>query len=227
LLVECEDPLLLSRVKVLQAQLQEMQTKYEAEYFIDQLEAQLIQENINHTRARLERAQEQLDKLVIKSPADGVFLMPRAEDMPGRYVEQGELLGYVLDVEKPTVRVVVEQSAADLVRQRVREVQVRLAERIEDTIPAVILKEVPGALENLPSTILGSAGGGEIAIDPWDQSGMKTFQKLFQFDLEIQEPVENVKVGGRVYVRFDHGREPLAFQWYRSLRQLFLRRFNV
>jgi len=36
-----------------------------------------------------------------------------------------------------------------------------------------------------------------------------------------------VNVGGRVYVRFDHGTESLAGQWYRQGRQLFLSRFNV
>jgi hypothetical protein len=30
-----------------------------------------------------------------------------------------------------------------------------------------------------------------------------------------------------VYVRFDHGHKPLALQWYRSLRQLFLSRLDV
>ena len=34
-------------------------------------------------------------------------------------------------------------------------------------------------------------------------------------------------VGGRAYVRFDHGWQPLAVQWYLTLRQLFLARFNV
>ena len=33
--------------------------------------------------------------------------------------------------------------------------------------------------------------------------------------------------GGRAHVRFDHGTEPLAQQWYRSLRQLFLRQFTI
>ena len=36
-----------------------------------------------------------------------------------------------------------------------------------------------------------------------------------------------LNVGGRVYVRFDHGSEALAAQWYRQGRQLFLARFNV
>jgi len=30
-----------------------------------------------------------------------------------------------------------------------------------------------------------------------------------------------------VHVRFDHGKEPLAHQVYRSVRQLLLRRFRV
>ena len=45
--------------------------------------------------------------------------------------------------------------------------------------------------------------------------------------LELDEPLDQVFVGGRVYVRFDHGTEPLATRWYRGLRRLFLKRFNV
>ncbi len=35
------------------------------------------------------------------------------------------------------------------------------------------------------------------------------------------------RIGGRAYVRFDHGTEPLARQAYRRIRQLFLRRFDA
>jgi putative peptide zinc metalloprotease protein len=38
---------------------------------------------------------------------------------------------------------------------------------------------------------------------------------------------QDVHIGSRVYVRFDHGSEPLAQQWYRSLRQVFLKQLNV
>lgn len=34
-------------------------------------------------------------------------------------------------------------------------------------------------------------------------------------------------IGTRVHVLFDHGAEPLAQQWYRRLRQLFLRQLSV
>jgi putative peptide zinc metalloprotease protein len=106
-------------------------------------------------------------------------------------------------------------------------VEVRIAELLDQIFPAVIKREVPGAVERLPSTALGSAGGGEIPIEPWDKEGVKTLEKLFQFDIELPSTVDGKYIGGRVFVRFDHGFEPLAFQWYRSLRLLFMRRFNV
>ncbi len=68
---------------------------------------------------------------------------------------------------------------------------------------------------------------GPIAIDPRDMQGVKSFQKIFLFDIELPEYIGLYNVGGRVYVRFDHGWEPLIWRWYRSARQLFLRRFNV
>ena len=40
-------------------------------------------------------------------------------------------------------------------------------------------------------------------------------------------PPGSMTVGGRVYVRFDHGQRSLASRWYRSVRQLFLARFDV
>jgi putative peptide zinc metalloprotease protein len=79
----------------------------------------------------------------------------------------------------------------------------------------------------LPSRTLSQEGGGKIAIDPRDTMGTKAFKKIFLFDLEMPAQARLYNVGGRVYVRFDHGREPLVYRWYRGARQLFLRRFNV
>jgi putative peptide zinc metalloprotease protein len=56
---------------------------------------------------------------------------------------------------------------------------------------------------------------------------MRALQALFQFDLESSTRSDVVNVGGRVYVRFDHGWEPLAQRWYRQIRRLFLSKFHV
>ena len=106
-------------------------------------------------------------------------------------------------------------------------VRVRLSDRLSETHPAVVRRIVPGASERLPSVALGSGGGGEVAVDPSDAQGDRAVQSMFEVELELPAELEVVNAGGRVYVRFDHGLEPLATQWYRRVRQLFLPRFEV
>jgi putative peptide zinc metalloprotease protein len=225
--VECNDPTYHAEVRILEARLAELDRRYEAALAKDLVEARIIQEAIGSVEGNLERARQRRTELDIRSPADGVFVVPGAQDLPDRFVKQGDLIAYVLNEKRPTVRVVVRQADVDLVRQRTRKVAVRLKERLEQVVPAVLVREVPGAVERLPSTILGVSGGGNIAVDPRDAAGGKALEKLFQFDLELDRPVGNVYVGGRVYARFDHGLEPVGFQWYRAIRQMFLRRFHV
>ena len=64
-------------------------------------------------------------------------------------------------------------------------------------------------------------------LDPHDPKGQKAMKKLFQVDLELPAQHGVLNVGGRVYVRFDHGWDSLVVQWFRQGRQLFLARFNV
>ncbi len=126
-----------------------------------------------------------------------------------------------------TVRLVVPQTDVELIRDKTQKVELRMASDIERVISGQIEREVPGAVDRLPSMALGIAGGGEIAIDPADRSGNKIFENMFQFDIALSQPIDDLYLGSRVHVRFDHGYEPIAFQLYRSLRQLFLKRFNV
>ena len=86
---------------------------------------------------------------------------------------------------------------------------------------------MPAATNQLPSRTLSQEGGGEIAIDPREPYGLTAFQKIFLFDVELPPPEGLYNVGGRVYVRFDHGKEPMIWRWYRYVRQLFLKRFNI
>lgn len=226
-LVECSDPLLPARIRVLESKLAELQATYDTQVLSDRVQAQMTAEEMKLAAGELEDARKRAADLIVRSSADGVFLAPMSQDLPGRFVRRGELLGYVLDRSTITARVVVSQSDVDFVRQQTPEVKIRFAEKIAEILPAVIRREVPAATDQLPSRTLSQPGGGEMAIDPRDTQGLKAFQKIFLFDIELPEHAGAYHVGGRVYVRFDHGWEPLIWRWYRSLRQLFLKRFNV
>jgi putative peptide zinc metalloprotease protein len=226
-LIQCEDPLLHARVRVLEAQLKALEARYDAEAYFDRVKADITLEELQAVQASLSRVREQTRELTIISPAAGEFVLPREKDIPGRYVKKGDLLAYVIQDGSPTVRTVVSQSDVDLVRRRNEGVLVRTSEELDSVYKAKILREVPGAEARLPSNALGLAGGGEFAVAPWDQEGLETIEKLFHFELKLSPEVKKAKLGGRVYVRFDHGSIPLANQWYRKIRQMFLKRFNV
>lgn len=227
ILIQCVDPFLNAQLRVQEAQLGALRARYDAESYYDRVQASITEEELLAVQASLERTRERSRELTITSPVAGMLVLPGEQDLPGRFVNQGELLAYVIQDRPPTVRIVVSQADVDLVRRRNEGVLVRLAEDLDRIYEARVLREVPGAEARLPSNALGLAGGGEFAVAPWDQEGLQTMENLFQFELQLPPDVRQAKVGGRVYVRFDHGSTPLAYQWYRSLRQMFLKRFNV
>lgn len=226
-LLICDNPELSTERDVHTARLAELRTKIAMATVNDRVQRNILLEEIRHVEAALARVQEMVDLLTIRSNRDGVFILPSFQDLPERFVQRGGLMGYVLDGESPLVRTVVAQDDVDDVRQRTLEVKVCFADRLTDVLNGVIRREVPGASEQLPSTILGFGGGGEIAIDPTDASGTKAFEKKFQFDVKITSAAVKTFVGNRAYVRFEHVPEPLGWQMVRKVRQIFLKRFNV
>jgi putative peptide zinc metalloprotease protein len=227
LLMVCRDPEITKEVKVLQAQLQEVHARIREQTVADLVKAKMLEEEQRYIEERLARAREREADLVIRSKTHGTFVLPKSEDLPGRFMKRGEVVAHVVDVNTITVRTIVDQNDIDLIRREIRGVQVRLAERLAEPMEATLKRLVPAASEELPSPALGSEGGGQVPLDPRDPKGQRAIKRLFQLDLELPAHHGLINVGGRVYVRFDHGWDSLIAQWYRQGRQLFLARFNV
>ena len=227
LLMLCRDPELTKDVKVFEAQLQEIKARIREQVVTDLVKSKILEEEQRYIEERLARAREREADLVIRSKTGGTFVLPKAEHLPGRFLKRGEVLAHVIDVNNIIVRTIVDQNDIDLIRHGIRGVQVRLADRLTEPMTATVKRLVPAASEELPSAALGSEGGGQVPLDPHDPKGQKAMKRLFQIDIELPAQHGFVNVGGRVYVRFDHGWDSLLAQWYRQGRQLFLARFNV
>lgn len=227
LLIRCSDPLLTARIRVLEAQLRELEIQFDMKERTNRVQAQVTMDDIKQVRQQLDFARTKADELTIYSRANGIFFVPTPQDLMGRFLKRGAVAGHVLNSAGITARVVVYQSNVDLVRNRTLGVKIRLPEKITETLPASLIREVPAGTDQLPATVLSKVGGGEVATDPRDQKGLKTIQRIFLFDIQIPHQAYFFTVGGRVHVRFNHGFEPLAWRWYRGARQLFLKRFNV
>lgn len=214
-------------VRVDEARLRELRARLARERMESVARGLLLEEEIRLAEQRLARTRERREELVLRAAVAGRFVAPKALDLPGRFVRQGQVLGHVLDIDAVRVRTVVEASDIDLVYEDTRAVDVRLAESLDRVLPATLERAVPKAIDELPSVALGTAGGGGVAVDPTDESGARALRRPFQVDLFVAALEDVGRAGGRVYVRFDHGRRPLAAQWWRDLRQVFLSRFDV
>ncbi len=65
-----------------------------------------------------------------------------------------------------------------------------------------------------------------LPLDPQDTQKPKTLNTWFEFELELPA-TRTFVLGEHVYARFEHEAEPVAWRIYRSVRQLFLKRFSV
>ena len=191
----------------------------------DPIRAQNMAEEIGRAEAELARAEERIAQLRLYALVAGKLVMPRQVDMRGTFARHGATLGYVLNSTELRVRAAVAEQDGYLVRNRTRHAEVRLADALSVKLPATVTQDVPAATRLLPSSALGDRAGGPYVTDPADSEGMRSLEPVFLFDLTlVGRTLESV--GGRAWVRFDHGFEPLAVQLYRRTAQLFLKHFN-
>ena len=216
------NPNIDARSKVLSSKYEELTIRHKSEKFSDPVQADQTMEEIKTTEADWQQLQTEKDAQTLASPGDGTFVISHEQNMIGRYVKKGEAVGYVVNPEELIVRVVVPQTSVGLFAKKVKNVSVRLAEQPGKALPATILRQTPAGSLSLPSRALGAAGGGEIAVDSKDQQGTTAVNMVFQLDLGIPDNSITSGLGTRAYVRVNHGREILALQWLRNIRQLLL-----
>jgi putative peptide zinc metalloprotease protein len=224
--IQSVDPVIATHVRVMQARVEELDAKFDAQFVSDRVQAELARQEVRRQRVNLDRAIDRAGQLLARSGVSGTLILLQAEDLPGRFFRKGSLLGYVAQSARPIVRVVVPQDDVDLVRSRLDRAEIRLAERPADVLTATLIREVPAAQGDVPPALM-TEGGGIIAADPRDPKGGKALHSMFQLDLELPHDTVLTNFGERVHVRFVHHPESLASQWYRRIRQVFLARFDV
>jgi putative peptide zinc metalloprotease protein len=226
-LIESDDPELRFKVVMLREHVSELENKVAALRFSDRVEAGVASYELNAARSELLLEERRVRDLAARSGASGIFAVDEAVDLPGRFFHQGEVLGYVIPEATRLVRVTVGQDDIELVRHRLRSVEVKPLALLTTSYPAHLVREVPAGQSELPSRAFGSSGGGDAPVDPRDDKGRTALQRVFQFDVETAADLPGAAFGSHVSVRFEHYWEPLGFQFYRRLRQLLLSRLHA
>jgi putative peptide zinc metalloprotease protein len=223
-LVELAEPALRAEHEALRWRVQALQAQQYRLLLSDPAQMKNAIEELGRVQAELDRVEERVSNLTVRSKTAGRLVLPRSEDLPGSFVPKGTNLGYVLTSAPTAIRAVVPNESAPLIRAGSRSAEVFLPGRASPT-PAHLGRDAPAAAHELPSAALGELGGGHHVTDPADKQGKRTLEPVFLFDVVLEGEFLQ-SIGQRAWVRFELGAEPLAAQGYRHLRQLLLKHFN-
>ncbi len=223
-----EDPALFAQVAGLRGRVAELEAQFQSEAFVKRVDALVTATELAQARTELAQREDRVARLVARAGADGQLAVIRPADLVGRFLKEGELIGYVLPEGGARVaRAAVDQDDLDLIRHHLSRAELQVVGHPELVFSTRIVREVPSGRDALPSKALGTAGGGSMAVDPRDTKGLRTMRRSFQIDIDLPAAAAGDAFGTRVLIRLDHDWEPLGDQLYRRVRQLLLSRLSA
>lgn len=220
------DPALTAHVLEQAARVEAAAARYDAARVLDPALGQQMETELTRAKAELSALEDNVGRLSVRSAAGGRLWLRESADLPGRYVKEGDILGYVIPAGAPRVRVIVDQPDENSIHDHTLGIQVKLPFDPGQTWVARVVRAVPAASRQLPSAALGREAGGAVATDPRDQTGRKALTSYFEYELALPDAFPFRLVGSRASVRFEHPPEPLAQTLWRGTRHLFLSYFN-
>ncbi len=188
-------------------------------------------ESLLHSASnRLAKLELDRQRLTARAATSGIWVAPNAREHVGRWVSKGTELGLVVNPNTFEFTVTVRQEDANRLFAGRNDLiaEVRLRGQADHVLPVRALEIVPGSTRLLPSPTLGWLGGGEIPVAPEDPQGRTAAEPFFEVRARIDTNPEIAFVHGRSgKIRFETGTEPLLQQWFRRLRQVLQKRYQL
>ncbi|MDJ0784486.1 MAG: PqqD family peptide modification chaperone [Desulfosarcinaceae bacterium] len=225
-LLTAHSPELVARREELMAKKRQLQLRRRSAETRETAAAQIMDQKIAALEEQLVRIGQDLDALNLFSPLAGVWVAPDAERLAATFVNRGERIGVVVDLERLRIRAVANQQVASrLIADARPHVAIRAKNRPDLALTGRIQTIIPAGQEQLPSAALGYAAGGGTRIDLSDDSGTRSAEPFFEILVAPDDPAAvGLKPGQTMALRFETTPKPLAVQGWRSLLQLFQKR---
>lgn len=188
-----------------------------------------VRSRIEAVSKQLRRLEEQERQLTVIAAHDGKWVAPDLDNVSGAWLARGTPLGHLIDErEFRFLAVVSQREASRLFANQIRSAEVRLHGQAGLTLPVTGQRIIPAERTSLPSPALGWVGGGEVAVQLDDASGMRAMEPFFELRATIQaRPGVAILTGRSGKVRFDLAPEPLLKQWGRQFMQLLQKHYGV
>jgi putative peptide zinc metalloprotease protein len=145
------------------------------------------------------------------------------------WVRRGTVLGELVDDrEYYFISVVSQQDVSQVFSDAIRSSEVRLAGQSNISLPVTSYTRIPYEQRQLPSVVLGLRAGGEVPVSVTEAGGTTAAEPFYEVRLGVAAGAGAALYHGRSgKVRFRLAPEPLLRQWYRKLRQLLQKRYQL
>ena len=224
LLVSCKNPRLQASKKTLAKQYAEVIAQRQG-VWDDPVRIKIFDEEIARLEDEIKENRMQLDALNIYAVKQGKWWVTNADDLVGKFISRGELIGYVISDQQVSVLGMIPESEIDLVRTKIDDVLVMKSSNIYSILKPASWKVYPSATKDVVSAVLSEAGGGAVVMDPSENKPISV-KRYFLIDLAF-EVLPSPNVDERLLIKFVHPPEPIIYRTYRLVRRTFLTYFNV
>ncbi|MEM7791325.1 MAG: hypothetical protein AAF546_07980, partial [Verrucomicrobiota bacterium] len=207
------------------AQIEAMQRR---SYTTDPVELAPLAERLKVVETKLDDLVEQREALNLLAPSDGRAILFNPQELAGRWLSRGAVVGEVVSGDEWEFRAVVSQGdAGKLFAEGASDFELRFRGSSGSYFKPDRVRIVPGQQDYLPSPALGWPAGGSVRLADNDQTGLQAYEPYFLVIGYLSADTASFWHGRTGIARFDAPAEPLLSQWMHSLRQLLQRRFQL
>jgi putative peptide zinc metalloprotease protein len=229
-LLRLKNPDLLLEIRASRMQLQQIQAQELRAQALALADLAPLRQQRIAAQAGLSELERQRDALTVRAPVSGVWSASEVEQGRGRWFARGAAMGAIIDESGYRFVAILPQVATHLFKGGIERAEVRLGGEDGQNLLLRHVIVMPFEHGVLPSRALGFAGGGDIAVQPDDPSGVMAAEPFFRIHASFDS-------AHAAEVKLMHGRlgvlrptlepKPLLAQWERSMRQLLQRKFRV
>jgi putative peptide zinc metalloprotease protein len=178
---------------------------------------------------RVAKLKADVQSLTVRARHNGVWVAPGIQEFRGRWMPRGSNLGLLVNPASfEFVATVLQEDANSVFAKPISGAEVRLMSGVGTALEVGEVRVIPGEQRQLPSPALGWRGGGDVPVEMNDERGSKAAEPYFKVIAKLPANAGTPLfdgVSGRM--RFDLGTEPLLTGWYRSLKQLLQKRYQL
>lgn len=212
----------------LEAELEQLEAVERLQMAREGLGREVLRERRRANSIRIEELEEQEAAMEVRVPRDGRLASLQPKEHYQRWLQRGEIIGEAVPEGSWRFFAVVSQQDVNLLfDQEMRGVTMRFRGNAGQLIEPTSVRIVPGRQEYLPTPALGWRAGGPVRVRDDDPDGVRAAEPFFLVMLEVEgdgAPLHHGRVGA---ARFRVENEPYFHQWYRKMRQVVQKRFQI